>query len=187
MDLSLPRSSERANVKRLFPLTSQKYELSAQHKNPSTSLEVESISELWLNTRSATLMQWTLGSMACYNCGKEGHFTKNCPKPINTCSQCKWLGGNHKKGCKKSSQDTHEVHMSWDDNKSISSDNEHEVHKASKGNGNGKGHDLKASIKDMNFDKAYAWLRIKRLSARSREKPKPEELFWVFQGSLISE
>ena len=98
-------------------------------------------------------------SKACYNYGKEGHFTKNCPKSINTCLQCKWLRGNHKKGSKKGSQDTHEVHMSWDDDKSTSSDDEHEVHKASKGNGNGKGHDFMAFIKGMNFDKAYTWFK----------------------------
>ena len=71
-------------------------------------------------------------SKACYNCGKEGHFTKNCPKPINTCPQCKWLGGNHKKGHKKGGQHTREVHTSWEDDKSILSDNEHEVCKALK-------------------------------------------------------
>ena len=98
-------------------------------------------------------------SKACYNYGKKGHFTKNCPKSINACPQCKWLGGNHKKGCKKGSYNTHKVHTFRDDDKSISSDDEHEAHKASKENGNGNDHDFMAFIKGMNFDEAYAWFK----------------------------
>jgi len=74
------------------------------------------------------------------------------------------------KGCKKGSCDTCEVHMSWDDDKSTSSDDERKVHKASKGKGHRKGCDFMAFIKGMNFNKAYAWFKDQEAICKKSRK-----------------
>ena len=39
-----------------------------------------------------------IGNNKCFNCSRE-HFTKECKKPKLQCSECKFLGGGHKKDC----------------------------------------------------------------------------------------
>ena len=38
------------------------------------------------------------GNNKCFNCSRE-HFAKECKKPKLQCSECKFLGGSHKKDC----------------------------------------------------------------------------------------
>ena len=37
----------------------------------------------------------------CFNCGTEGHGIKDCQKPKNQCSECKFHGGGHRTNCSK--------------------------------------------------------------------------------------
>ena len=37
----------------------------------------------------------------CFNCGEEGHGIKDCRKPKNPCSECKFHGGGHRCDCSK--------------------------------------------------------------------------------------
>ena len=40
-------------------------------------------------------------SNKCFNCGEEGHGIKDCQKPKNQCSECKFHGGGHRRDCSK--------------------------------------------------------------------------------------
>ena len=40
-------------------------------------------------------------SNKCFNCGDEGHSIKDCRKPKNPCSKCKFHGGGHRRDCLK--------------------------------------------------------------------------------------
>ena len=127
-------------------------------------------------------------SKACYNCGKDRHFTKDCPKPINTCPHCKWLGGNHKKGCKKNGQEGHQAFK---------------VHTVYSGMTIKESHlmmNMRSTRPQKTKEKTKisqhqlrAWIlirlmpdsKIRLIFKRSQEKPKPKELIWVFQESFI--
>ena len=37
----------------------------------------------------------------CFNCGTEGHGIKDCRKPKNQCSECKFHGDSHRTNCSK--------------------------------------------------------------------------------------
>ena len=37
----------------------------------------------------------------CFNCGTEGHGIKDCRKPENQCTECKFHGGGHRTNCSK--------------------------------------------------------------------------------------
>ena len=37
----------------------------------------------------------------CFNCGTEGHGIKDCQKPKNQCTECKFHGGGHRTNCSK--------------------------------------------------------------------------------------
>ena len=37
----------------------------------------------------------------CFNCGTKGHSIKDCRKPVNQCSECKFHGGGHRTNCSK--------------------------------------------------------------------------------------
>ena len=37
----------------------------------------------------------------CFNCGTEGHGIKDCRKPKNQCTECKFHGGGHRTNCSK--------------------------------------------------------------------------------------
>ena len=37
----------------------------------------------------------------CFNCGTEGHSIKDCRKPKNQCTECKFHSGGHRTSCSK--------------------------------------------------------------------------------------
>ena len=37
----------------------------------------------------------------CFNCGTKGHGIKDCQKPKNQCTECKFYGGGHRTNCSK--------------------------------------------------------------------------------------
>ena len=37
----------------------------------------------------------------CFNCGTKGHGIKDCRKPKNQCTECKFHGGSHQTNCSK--------------------------------------------------------------------------------------
>ena len=65
------------------------------------------------------------GNSKCFNCGRE-HFAKECKKPKLQCSECKFLGGSHKKDCPQRGKGSHQARStkteegatSWDEAKS---------------------------------------------------------------------
>ena len=101
----------------------------------------------------------------CFNCGGE-HFTKECKKPKLQCSECKFLGGGHKKdcfqrskgSCQACSTKTEEGATSWDEDKSTKKEKEDK----------GKGRDWSKSIQGMSLDEAKAWFKYyENLAAKS--------------------
>ena len=61
----------------------------------------------------------------CFNCGGTGHCAKDCRKPKVECPDCHFLGGGHKKECKRSNMrgvratnSTQEAATSWEDSSS---------------------------------------------------------------------
>ena len=94
----------------------------------------------------------------CYNCGSEdGHFVKDCPKPKIQCPECKFMGGGHKKDCKKRSKGGSRqarAATSWDDDKSTETKGSEKKDTAQD---KGKGRDFQKSIQGMNFEEARAW------------------------------
>ena len=64
-------------------------------------------------------------SRNCFNCGGTGHCAKDCRKPKVECPDCHFLGGGHKKECKRSktrgvhaTNSTQEAATSWEDGSS---------------------------------------------------------------------
>ena len=64
-------------------------------------------------------------SRSCFNCGGTGHHAKDCRKPKVECPDCHFLGGGHKKECRRSNtqgvcatNSTNEAAMSWGDSSS---------------------------------------------------------------------
>ena len=62
---------------------------------------------------------------SCFNCGGIGHCAKDCRKPKVECLDCHFLGGGHKKECRRSNtrgvhatNSTNEAAMSWGDSSS---------------------------------------------------------------------
>ena len=62
---------------------------------------------------------------SCFNCGGIGHHAKDCRKPKVECLDCHFLGGGHKKECRRSNtrgvhatNSTNEAAMSWGDSSS---------------------------------------------------------------------
>ena len=61
----------------------------------------------------------------CFNCGGTGHRAKDCRKPKVECLDCHFLGGGHKKKCRRSNtrgvratNSTQEAATSWEDGSS---------------------------------------------------------------------
>ena len=107
------------------------------------------------------------GNSKCFNCGRE-HITKECKKPKLQCSECKFLGGDHKKDCSQRGKGSHQAHStkteegttSWDEAKSTKNKKEEK----------GKGHDWSKSIQGMSLDKARAWFKdYKNLAVKSEK------------------
>ena len=40
--------------------------------------------------------------IGCFNCGADGHLSKDCSRPSTKCRECNWSQGDHKKTCSKS-------------------------------------------------------------------------------------
>ena len=64
-------------------------------------------------------------SGSCFNCGGTGHHAKNCRKPKVECLDYHFLGGGHKKECRRSNtrgvcatNSTNEAATSWGDSSS---------------------------------------------------------------------
>ena len=64
-------------------------------------------------------------SGSCFNCRGTGHCAKDCRKPKVECLDCHFLGGSHKKECRRSNMQgvratnsTQEAAMSWRDSSS---------------------------------------------------------------------
>ena len=91
------------------------------------------------------------GNNKCFNCGVE-HFTKECKKPKLECSECKFLGGGHKKdsfhwgkgGQQACSTKTKEGATFWDEDKSTKKEKEDKS----------KGQDWSKSIQGIYLDEA---------------------------------
>ena len=103
----------------------------------------------------------------CFNCSGE-HFTKECKKPKLQCSECKFLGGGHKKDCSHRGKGGHQAHSakteegatSWDEAKSTEN----------KKKDKGKGCDWSKSIQGMSLNEARAWFKDYENLAAKLEK-----------------
>ena len=107
---------------------------------------------------------WSSNSK-CFNCSRE-HFAKECKKPKLQCSECKFLGGSHKKDCPQRGKGSRQAHStkteegatSWDEAKSTENKKEDK----------GKGHDWSKSIQGMSLNEARAWFKdYENLAAKS--------------------
>ena len=105
------------------------------------------------------------GNSKCFNCSGE-HFAKEYKKPKLQCSECKFLGGSHKKDCSCQSKDSRQAQGAKKEEDAATSWNEDKSTKKEKED-KGKGQDWSKSIQGMSLDEARAWFKdYKNLAAK---------------------
>ena len=96
----------------------------------------------------------------CFNCRKEGHFSKDCGQTKIQCLECHFFGGGHQKGCKKhkGKGKGHQV-QAMDSDAATSWDKDKSTDKKQETKDKGKAHDWASSIRGMNLEEACAWFK----------------------------
>jgi hypothetical protein len=70
-------------------------------------MDIDALNEGWSNSDDEEHIDaFSKGKPAkcftgCFNCGADGHLSKDCSRPSTKCRECNWSRGDHKKTCSK--------------------------------------------------------------------------------------
>jgi hypothetical protein len=73
----------------------------------SNAMDIDALNETWSDSDDEEHIDaFSKGKPAkrftgCFNCGADGHLSKDCSRPSTKCRECNWSRGDHKKTCSK--------------------------------------------------------------------------------------
>jgi hypothetical protein len=80
---------------------------SSRPARDSNAMDIDALNESWSDSDDEEHIDaFSKGKPAkrftgCFNCGAEGHLSKDCSRPSTKCRECNWSRGDHKKTCSK--------------------------------------------------------------------------------------
>ena len=91
-----------------FPMTSSSSHFQSQRTTPDLNImDIGAVNESWDESEDeehidAFSKGKTKCFTRCFNCGADGHLSKDYSRPLTKCWECNWSRGDHKKTCSKS-------------------------------------------------------------------------------------
>ena len=91
-----------------FPMAGTSSRFQSQRVTPDlNAMDIGTVNESWDESENEEHIDAFFKGKAkrftgCFNCGADGHLSKDCSRPSTKCRECNWSRGDHKKTCSKS-------------------------------------------------------------------------------------